>query len=232
MNNTFFSSIDIQAPLPIDPRFIVETTEDSGMPKTMTDLVSIPNVYPNMFAFVRSEKQFYFLKNGAVGTSLSDWSPLGSNGKFTEWDDETNYVRGSTVYVGSSGELFFISKTSNLNVSPIGNPTDWFQVTSGAGGLVTANFSIPDNSVPLGDASRSFEITYSAIGDYPVVDCWMNIYNGSSVDKVNVRPLLQLDKNAVGVTTNGKLRFTFNGKISDIVSASSGTAITGKITLR
>jgi len=231
-NNKFYSSIIIEAPEPVDRRLIVETAEDTVLPKTKSDLVSIANRYPGMFVWVRDVKTFYYLRDAANGSSLSDWAVGGDGSKFVQWAPATPYVRGSGVFVGASGDLFYLAKTNNVGINPIGNPNDWLQVASSSGGLISANFTIASNAVPLGDPSRSLALNYSAIGDFPVVQVWLNVWNGSSADKVEAQPLLELDKNAVGAVANGFLRYTFQGKIDDIVSTGSGNSITGKITIR
>lgn len=232
-DQTFYSSITIEAPVPIDPRFIVETDENIP-PATLTDLLTIGQKYPNMFVFVRDKKQFYYLKDASNGETLADWIAFGASGGFTAYDGGKSYIRGEQVYVGASGESFYIAKTASTGVNPVGNPTEWLQVGAGGGSSVSADFSIPDNSVANGDATRVFVLDYSALGMHPIVETWLYEDNGSTIEKTPCDAIVDLDRDAANAVSSGKLRIEFNGKIDDIQSDIGGSpgAITGKITIR
>lgn len=233
--NIFYNSIQIEAPVPIDERLIVDVVADTDIPKTKSDLIGIKHKYPEMYVYVRATKSFYYLKSGATGLSPSDWVETGSNSKFTMWDSSQTYTRGSTVFLGTSGNLFYIATRDNTNSNPLTNTDDWLAVSSSSGGSVSIDYVIADNTVQNGSDDRKFQIAYSSLGSHPVVETWMYVYDSTAdtVNRVPVEVAVELDRNIAGDRVSGQMVIEFIGKLDDIQSNDTEpTKILGKLTIR
>lgn len=122
MTPVSFAGIESRFNEPNDKKYHVSTISDA------LSAAADFNV-PNMVIFVRNEKSFYYLKDGASGTSLADWTKMSGNQSiFQQYVPSAGYVLGETAAIGAN--MFIAITTIAPAESPITNPEKWLQIIS------------------------------------------------------------------------------------------------------
>lgn len=83
--------------------------------------------FPNMVIFVKNEKAFYYLKDGALGNATNHWQKMGdSSAMFNPWVATKIYAVGETAAVGTN--MFICIATTAVGESPTTHPAKWLAV--------------------------------------------------------------------------------------------------------
>lgn len=121
--------------------------------------------YPNMVIFVKNEKAFYYLKDGAIGNATNHWQKMAdSSAMFYPWDNSKIYAVGETAAVGTN--MFICIATTAVGESPATHPSKWLAVGATSKftqsytnqTTITVNHSIPNATCHVYDSSNGTEI--------------------------------------------------------------------------
>ena len=128
MSSPNFSSIESKYNEPLDGKYHVANLAVAVANDTDYNT-------PNMVVFVRNEKSFYYLKDGALGNNTTHWQKFGDNTTlvFPPFVGTKIYGVGETCAVGTN--MFICIATTVAGESPSTHPAKWLQV--GATGSYT-----------------------------------------------------------------------------------------------
>ncbi len=121
--------------------------------------------YPNMVIFVKNEKAFYYLKDGALGNATTHWQKMGdSSAMFNPWVSTKIYAVGETAAVGTN--MFICIATTAVGESPSTHPNKWLNVGATSKftqsytnqTTVTVNHAIPNATCHVYNSSDGAEL--------------------------------------------------------------------------
>ena len=134
---------------------------------TLNDAVvsDIDYNYENMVIFVKNEKSFYYLKDGALGNVTNHWQKITStSAMFNPFDALIPYAIGETCAVGTN--MFICIGVTAVGESPSTTPNKWLSVGATSKFTqsyinqtsFTINHSIPDAICTVYDSVSGIEL--------------------------------------------------------------------------